>query len=472
LGWSGVRNAPRAALHAAMGGNSSTLSTNSNLTVTRGSNYTMAGHHHHGAHVALDPAHTNSMIDFVDSDTVKPFIIPIVALLVGVVLMQAPKVATIGKLVLYFGAQSFMNIFMAWVFRTHITVAKGTLVDGVALEEDLRGCPIGFALTAMQQLISFFCYLVLYAALYATPHRIMPKNINSLGEMVSIIIFGCVFAMNIALNNFSLGHVSLAVNLVIRSCLPLTTFLSQQALALLKLYPLKPCKALEIGLLASGVFFACAFTVTKIFCGSVHFNGGESAILGCIMCVASLLCGSVNLALAGVLAETKLSVYDTVAYMSIPAFLFLMPFCLIQKPLPGDWPKVLNKLTASDFEILMWISSNAPSAFELFVLSGVFSFAYNIIQFTIVHTLSPAATAFGGNFNKAALVFLTLLLPFLQVHKLPGYPCNLKIWTAVVGNIAAFSFYSYLQMVAKQNAAKKQQETMVQEDDEDDEDDD
>ena len=439
-------------------------------------NYTMAGKLH-GGHVALDTAHTNSMIDFVESDTIKPFVIPIIGLLVGGVMMQTPKVATVGKLVLYFGAQSFMNIFMGWIFRTHVTVPKGRiLADGNELQDDLHGCPVGFALTAMQQGISFFCFLILYAALYATPHKITPKKISSIKEVVSILIFGCVFAMNIALNNFSLGYVSIAVNLIIRSCLPLTTFLSQQGLALGGLYDLKPCRALEISLMVAGVFCACTFTITKINCSSGGVHQGSNQALGCVMCIASLLCGSVNLALAGVLGKMHMSVYDTVAYMSIPAFIFLIPFCLIPKPVPGLWPKVLNKATASDFDILMWTSANAPSTFELFALSGVFSFAYNIIQFTIVHTLSPSATAFGGNFNKAALVFLTLLLPFLQVHALPGFPCNLVIWLCVIGNVAAFSFYSYLQIKAKQEAAEKerqQQKTaMLQGDGEDDEEDD
>jgi len=458
-----------------MGADNSTMAEN--LTALKGSNYTMAGNLQHGASVALDTAHTNSMIDLVESDTIKPFIIPIVGLLVGAAMMQAPKAATVGKLVLYFGAQSFMNIFMGWIFRTHVTVAKGTMVGGSPLETNLYGCPVGFALTAMQQFISFFCFLILYAALYATPHKITPKRISSMKEVVSIVIFGCVFAMNIALNNFSLGYVSIAVNLIIRSCLPLTTFLSQQGLALFHLYPFKPCKALEIGLMVAGVFCACAFTVAKIMGSPGKNHEGSNEVLGCIMCIASLLCGSVNLALAGVLGQMKLSVYDTVAYMSIPAFLFLMPFCLIQKPVPGLWPQVLNKTTASDFEILMWTSTHAPSTFELFALSGVFSFLYNIIQFTIVHTLSPSATAFGGNFNKAALVFLTLLLPFLQVHALPSWPYNLVIWMAVIGNVAAFSFYSYLQILAKwEKAAIEQKEAMLHQsemvpmnDDEDDE---
>merc|ERR1719422_318089 len=110
------------------------------------------------------------MIDFIESDTVKPFIIPIVGLVIGAVMMQIEKVATVGKLVLYFGAQSFMNIFMGWVFRTHVTVAKGYELPNNAgtLKEDLHGCPVGFALTAMQQIISFVIFIILFAALYFT----------------------------------------------------------------------------------------------------------------------------------------------------------------------------------------------------------------------------------------------------------------------------------------------------------------
>merc|ERR1712032_634107 len=129
----------------------------------------MAGHNG----VALEPGHTSSMIDFVESGTVKPFIIPILGLLIGAAMMQVEKVATVGKLVLYFGAQSFMNIFMGWVFRTHVTVHKGfVLPNNQPLEEDLHGCPVGFALTAFQQVISFFCFLILFALLYNTSYKI------------------------------------------------------------------------------------------------------------------------------------------------------------------------------------------------------------------------------------------------------------------------------------------------------------
>merc|ERR1719330_2047271 len=89
----------------------------------------------------IDPSHGMSMwapADFVFSDTGKPFIIPVLGLAIGAAMMQVEKVADAGKLVLYFGAQSFMNIFMGWVLGTHITVEAGTtMADGKVLEKDL-----------------------------------------------------------------------------------------------------------------------------------------------------------------------------------------------------------------------------------------------------------------------------------------------------------------------------------------------
>merc|ERR1719433_689735 len=172
-----------------------------------------------------------------------------------------------------------MNIFMGWVFRTNVTVAKGfPLGDDKVLEHDLHGCPVGFALTAMQQVISFILFIILFTSLYFTPYRIVPKTISTKFEVLSICVFGCVFAMNIALNNFSLGYISIAVNLIIRSCLPLTTYLSQQGLAMVKLYQKKPVVWLEISLMLAGVACACAFTWAKIMgSGGGHKGSGDQA---------------------------------------------------------------------------------------------------------------------------------------------------------------------------------------------------
>merc|ERR1712050_176308 len=204
-----------------------------------------------------------------------------------------------------------------------------------------------------------------------------------------------------------------------------------------------------------GVICAGVFTIAQIMASSKkgHSSDASNQILGAVMCIASLLCGSLNLALAGVLGETKLNVFDTVAYMAIPATVFLLPIAYFaQKPVPGEWPNVFNKDTMSDWEILVGVWDLNKGTMGWLFLSGVFSFIYNIIQFTIVHTLSPSATAFGGNFNKAALIFMTLSLPFLQIHKNPGSPYIQVIWAAVIINILAFSYYSKLQIDAKREA--------------------
>lgn len=149
--------------------------------------------------------------------------------------------------------------------------------------------------------------------------------------------------------------------------------------------------------------------------------------------------------------------------MAIPATVFLLPIAIfVQKPVPGLWPVVFQTDTMSDWEILVGVWGLNKSTIAWLFLSGVFSFIYNIIQFSIVHTLSPSATAFGGNFNKAALIFMTLLCPFLQIHKNPGSPYIQVIWGAVICNIAAFSFYSYLQIQAKKEAAEKQTTKLVE----------
>jgi len=67
-----------------------TTAVTTTVTTMVTNNYTMAGKIH-GGNVALDTAHTNSMIDMEDIDTVKPFIIPVIGLLVGAAMMQKEK---------------------------------------------------------------------------------------------------------------------------------------------------------------------------------------------------------------------------------------------------------------------------------------------------------------------------------------------------------------------------------------------
>merc|ERR550525_2002027 len=353
---------------------------------------------------------------------------------------------------------------MSWLMRKSVVIEKGTTIEttGETVENDLTGFPAGFALTALQQVISFAVFILYFGAVYFTPYKYVPKQLNSKFEVFCVIIFGFVFCMNIALNNFSLSLISIAVNLIIRSCLPLTTFLSQQGLSMCNLFPKKPFRILELILMCIGVMCAGIFTWASIQAKGESKKGEDKGamllIIGVLVCIASLLCGSLNLALAGVLGTSvHLNPMDTVAYMAVPATIFLLPFIVfLQKPVPGEWPKVFGKDTATDMEIFFGLlglcgkHAGATKNLWLAILSGVFSFIYNIIQFTIVHTLSPSATAFGGNFNKAALIFLS----YIFMDPLPKAPWGIIIMLAIIGNIVSFSYYSYLQFQAKEEEKK------------------
>merc|ERR1711994_1068102 len=142
--------------------------------------------------------------------------------------------------------------------------------------------------------------------------------------------------------------------------------------------------------------------------------------------------------------------------MAIPAALFLAPIVFfVSKEVPGEWKKV-GQGSMTDWEIIQVTWEYSGSTIFWLFFSGVFSFMYNICQFTIVHTLSPSATAFGGNFNKAALTFMTLLCPFLQTKANPDMPYILWEWLALICNIIAFSMYSYLQILKKERENARQ----------------
>jgi drug/metabolite transporter (DMT)-like permease len=342
-----------------------------------------------------------------------------------------------------------MNNYMSFIMRNTVIVEAGTVVQGSVLQRDIRGCPAGFAVGALQQSVSFFVFMLFFAICYPTPYRYVPRRLKGLKEGVCVAFTGCLLSFGIALNNLALSYVSLDVNLTIRSCLPLTTLIIQQLPLPCNMRPSGPCKAREVILMVLGVIFAMVFTIAKML-GTEGFEISSHEMFGVALCLASLLCSSLHLTLVGVLGEMKLNVYDTVAYMAIPATLFLIPFaCGLRKELPTEWGQVFGNDQVTDFEILRFIWSKNVQAVILVLLSGAFSFGYNIMQFKIVQALSPSAAAFGGNLNKAVLILLTLLLPLQANDRMPVAPYVHVMWLAVAGNAACFGAYSYLQVVAK-----------------------
>jgi len=368
-------------------------------------------------------------------ELVKEIAIPVAAFGIGVMLLPRESTAVPGKLAMFFGAQTVMNLYM-----------KETL-SGIVIseEENLKGIPSAFIVTAIQQMVAFVLFVFLLLGSQLTPWKYTPKPLTTKMEWLTVLLFSLSFTMNIALNNFSISLLPLSVNLIIRSCLPLATFISQRTASKCTGEAVKDARPLEIMLMLAGVFCAALAVVAKSHdAGDEGHRESRTLVFGIVMCLASLFSGAINLALAGVLGTSvSLNSLDTTLYMSIPAFAILSVPSLFYRHPVGGWP---GHEDMTDWEILMKVLELRPTAFTLAAISGVLALFYNVFQYNIVQTLSASYTAFAGNFNKAATIALGLVV---GLEALPPGVWGVVMLLACLGNIGAFTAFNVVKASAK-----------------------
>merc|ERR1719433_2609336 len=105
---------------------------------------------------------------------------------------------------------------------------KAVLSDAIVSElENLKGVPAPFALTAIQQIVSFFLFVFWMLVSFPTKCRYTPKVLWTWSEWSKVGMFALAFTGNIALNNYGIQLLPLSVNLIIRSCIPAATIIVQ-----------------------------------------------------------------------------------------------------------------------------------------------------------------------------------------------------------------------------------------------------
>eukprot|EP00929_Paragymnodinium_shiwhaense_P013066 TRINITY_DN120923_c0_g1_i1.p1 TRINITY_DN120923_c0_g1~~TRINITY_DN120923_c0_g1_i1.p1 ORF type:complete len:467 (+),score=94.85 TRINITY_DN120923_c0_g1_i1:158-1558(+) len=360
--------------------------------------------------------------------------IPVAALVFGVVLLLSGKSRTLGQLAIYFGAQTGMNLYMKSVLSSSF------------ISEGKRGMPAAFVVTALQQLTAFVLFAVFLLVSQLTPWPYAPKLLSTRREWVVVLIFASSFVLNIGLNNYSLSLLPISVNLIIRSCLPLSTFISQITVRKFVGQQARGSGSetsfVELMLMIAGV--SCAVVAVLAHAADAHGNGDERSAaqlrLGIGMCLLSILSASIYLTFAGLLGSNlQLNALDTTVYMSVPSFVFLIgPIFLI--PHPIAWEGVG---TVTDWEVLKVVLEEAPQTVWLAVFSGVFAVTYNVLTYKIVQTLSAAHTAFAGSFNNAATIAIALVAGLESMPR--DVVCAVIMVLAVVGNISSFAFYNMVK---------------------------
>jgi len=356
--------------------------------------------------------------------------VPVLSLaLGGCVYVAMPSLRTPAQLLLFFGAQNFMNLYMKAILSSR-TVSE---------ELNMRGFQAPLVLTALQQLVGFLFLASAISVSQLTPWAYRPQAIVSKDQVIALMALAVCFTLNIALNNFSLSFLDMSVNAMVRSTSPLTSLLLQLCFrqwfndGSIDTHPVK------IKFMLLGVMFAVLTVVAKyaqnISAGYSEANNNNDA-LGLSLCLFSLVFSSMELIIVVILGKGfKLNAIDSLLYMAIPVvLLLLLPIYFIKHPVtyPGH-------NAATDFSVLVEVAQLSPSTVVLVLLSGIWALGYNLLLYNIVRGLSPYFASFAANFNKVAAIGLALLM---GLETPPPGRWKYLMLAGVVGNMASFSAYS------------------------------
>jgi len=368
-----------------------------------------------------------------DAELVDHLAMPCVALALGLALLPFEPTKTAGRLLCFLGAQTGMLFYMKEVLANQ------------AISEGRRGFPAAFAVTGMQQLTGFALMMAWMAVSRLTPYPYVPKKLSSPMDYVAVVLFSGAFTANIALNNYSMALIPISVNAIILSCFPLPTFLAQKLVSwCTKDGKCKDSSLVELALMLFGCLCACVAVVAKTHSSDTVSSESRHLVWGVAVCVISCFAGSANLVLAGMMGSSlNLNEFDTVIYTALPAAALLIPAMSI--PHFVHWGEDGTSLT--DWEIFEEVWASNRSVVYLAALSGVFALAFNLLKYGIVQRLSATHTAFAGNFNKAIIIVLALVLG------LEPYPTDGWGWlmvAAYVGNIGAFTAYNIVKLRQRQ----------------------
>merc|ERR1719461_1787846 len=129
--------------------------------------------------IKKDKAELSIEASSIDFQLLKEIAIPVVAFAIGAVLHKSESTVIYGKLAMFFGAQTLMNLYMKQVL-------SGSVVDE---EEGLNGIPSAFIVTALQQMVAFVLFGIIILILQLTPWAYTPKKLNTMMEWVAVILF-------------------------------------------------------------------------------------------------------------------------------------------------------------------------------------------------------------------------------------------------------------------------------------------
>lgn len=348
---------------------------------------------------------------------------------------SSPSAAEQTILVAFYMASAMgMNFFMKYLFshmalRTH-PERLPTDTEGEPISE-VNGFPGPIFWTSTQQFVAFICAISLVMCHRFTDGKFgyKPPALSTWHSIGQVGLLSVFFAVNIAMNNFSVSLLSLTANNMIRSCSPFTT-----ALCATLCFGNTMCFE-EWAFMCLGMMFVF---VTVLAGASDHSAENSAFLLGSVLCFISTFAGAgmfIIAELAGK-AAVKLNAVDSTCYMALPAAVFLLPMFALPHVVDGHWAAGAMKGTHTDAKLVGTIDDG--KLWFMMVLGGIFAAGYNALQFFLVQKLSSTQTAFASLMSKGCTVLIDCL--FIKEFSNP-----MQFWASIlsaVGGLICFALFS------------------------------
>ena len=243
--------------------------------------------------------------------------------------------------------------------------------------------------------------------------NLVRKDLDATGKRY-ILAFSTIFALNIAIGNASLQHVSVNFNQVMRSLVPAFTII----FGLFAGQSISTHRILSVLPVVVGVAMACFGDMTYSAVGFVY-------TCGCVL-LASIKVVAAGHMLTGTL---KLHPVDLLGHLAPLAMMQCMAFSLAT----GEIKDMMSSGLGLD--------QKGVYPLVVVVLSGVFSFSLNITSLMVNKLTSPLTLCIAGNVKQVLMIALSTIIFATPITPLNGW--------GIVVVLSGSSIYSYVSVSEK-----------------------
>ncbi|CAE7215468.1 unnamed protein product [Symbiodinium pilosum] len=187
-----------------------------------------------------------------------------------------------------------------------------------------------------------------------------------------------------------------------------------------------------------GTFFAGLVICSKLN----SFGSGSTAwtyYVGIGVCCLSMVASGIELIVVRTLStHLKMNALEAIMNMSLPAsLLLLLPVFFFSHSV--SWPSAPHM---TDWQVIEKVWATSKLGVALGVLSGIFATLYNVMLYTLSSNFQAHVISMAGNFNKVALMFLSI---YLGMEILPHRPWGEVMIAGIAGNGVAFMVMGMLK---------------------------